>query len=729
MNRELRWYNKGIGREKLPAAGDSFRRGPVSRAPSLDRAEMGEQLVANNEFDPNATDHHQGGAATRGIKAGMRFTYPSGAQPLEGFTIKRGLGMGGFGEVYFAISDAGKEVAIKRIQRNLDVELRGARQCLNLKHINLISLWDIRTNDLGESWVVMEYVPGFNLREKLEQHPHGMPEDEIKQWFLAMASGVNYLHRQGIVHRDLKPGNIFFDIDQQIVKIGDYGLSKFISTSKRSGQTESVGTFHYMAPEIGKGIYGKEIDVYALGVILYEMLCGQLPFDGESAHEIIMKHLTADVDLRPIPPHYHEAIAGALRKDPAERFSSVGELLAKLPWPECQGPLMAQFQPPVSTKVDPRSAVPATGHSTTVNARQGHSTKTVLYIGDDRVEEISIVAAPSNQTTVAGRNLLQEGIIISGGGKAPSRPEPIAAAVRGGWDGAVRWWHRSDISVPFKVGLAIVCSIVLILNSAWLIPLALTIGLIYLGYYLVRSWLLPDHADDLQATQTRSSLSDARLQHFLRLRSGESWLIELTTSLLVAAFASFVFSFIGLAFKGTIWGLTYDTGAVYFWLAATTTLGSWAILIIGKSWELRSVDFWMRLVTLMLAGFALGLVSFGIASAFFLDHLESELVVGAHQTPTTSLLISMLMFFTIWFGLSLLNLWVHPTRSTRISIWRFVLGMTIGALLAGACRLSPPLFATAALIIHVTSQLAAPLLSIDESNAGIAVLHSRTANG
>ncbi len=729
MNRELRRYNEGNGREELPAVGDSFRRGAVSRATLLDRAEVGEHLVANNEFDPNATDQHQGGAATRGVKCGMRFTYPSGAQPLEGFTIKRGLGMGGFGEVYFAISDAGKEVAIKRIQRNLDVELRGARQCLNLKHINLISLWDIRTNDLGESWVVMEYVPGFNLREKLEQYPHGMPEREIKQWFLAMASGVNYLHRQGLVHRDLKPGNIFFDIDQQIVKIGDYGLSKFISASKRSAQTESVGTFHYMAPEIGKGIYGREIDVYALGVILYEMLCGHLPFDGESAHEIIMKHLTADVDLRPIPPLYHEAIAGALRKDPAERFSSVGELLAKLPWPECQGPLMAQFRPPVSTVADAWNEAPSTGSPTMAGTREGHSTKTVLYIGNDKVEEISIAVSPSNQTTVAGRNLLQEGIIISGGGKAPSRPEPIAAAVRGGWDGAVQWWHRSDISVPFKVGLAIVCSIVLILNSAWLIPLALIIGLLYLVYYLVRSWLLPDHAHDLQTTQTRSSLPDARLQDFLRLRSSESWLIELTTSLLVAAFACCLFSFIGLAFKGTMWGLSYETGAIYFWLAATTTLGSWAILVVGKSWELRSVDFWMRLVILMIAGFSLGLVSFGIASAFFLDRPESELVVGVSQMPTTSLMISLLMFFTIWFGLSSLNLWVHPTRSTRISIWRFVLAMMIGALLADACRLSPPLCATVALIIHVSSQLSAPLLSIDESNAGITVLHSRTANG
>src|SRR2546425_976027 len=95
-----------------------------------------------------------------------------------------------------------------------------------------------------------------------------------------IGAGVAYLHDHGIVHRDLKPGNIFSE--EGIVKLGDYGLAKFISCSRRSGQTESVGTVHYMAPEVANGRYGKEIDIYALGIILYEMLTGRVPFDGES---------------------------------------------------------------------------------------------------------------------------------------------------------------------------------------------------------------------------------------------------------------------------------------------------------------------------------------------------------------------------------------------------------------------------------------------------------------
>jgi serine/threonine protein kinase len=262
----------------------------------------------------------------------MKFSYPSGAKPLQGFTIKRGIGVGGFGEVYFAISDAGKEVALKKIQRNLDIELRGVRQCLNLNHVNLISLWDIKTNEQGESWVVMEYVPGVSLRDVIEAFPNGMPETEIKKWFAATASGVAYLHKHGIVHRDLKPGNIFRDDDQHIVKIGDYGLSKFIACNRKSGQTEAVGTFHYMAPEIGKGVYGKEIDVYALGIVLYEMLTGDVPFNGESSQEIIMKHLTDNVSLERIPPAFHRVTLKSLHKDPRSRYPSVQAMVKELPW-------------------------------------------------------------------------------------------------------------------------------------------------------------------------------------------------------------------------------------------------------------------------------------------------------------------------------------------------------------------------------------------------------------
>src|SRR5688572_13544584 len=263
----------------------------------------------------------EGQATARG---GLKFQYASGSRPLDGYTIKRGIGRGGFGEVYFAASDAGKEVALKHVERNLEVELRGVSQCLNLKHVNLIDLYDVRYDEQGDAWVVMEYVAGASLKDVIDRNPNGLPLDQVLHWFRGLAAGTAYLHDHGIVHRDLKPGNVFDD--PGVVKIGDYGLSKFISCSRRSGQTESVGTFHYMAPEIGRGIYGKEIDVYALGIILYELLTGRVPFDGESSHEIIMKHLTAMPDVSPLPEKLRPIVQRALFKDPEKRYRSVAEM-------------------------------------------------------------------------------------------------------------------------------------------------------------------------------------------------------------------------------------------------------------------------------------------------------------------------------------------------------------------------------------------------------------------
>ncbi|NLE39858.1 MAG: serine/threonine protein kinase, partial [Pirellulaceae bacterium] len=258
-----------------------------------------------------------------------RFTYPGGSKPLDGFTIKRGVGHGGFGEVYYATSDAGKEVALKLIRRSLEVELRGIKQCLNLKHQNLLGVFDIKEDDRGDHWVVMEYVAGDCLDEVIARHPDGMPVHEALAWLSGIAAGVGYLHDHGIVHRDLKPGNIFSE--EGHVKIGDYGLSKFVSCSRRSGHTESVGTVHYMAPEVANGRYGKEIDVYAMGIILYEMLTGRLPFEGESVGEVLMKHLTAKPDVSMLEEPFRAVVARALEKDPAKRFASVDEMLASLP--------------------------------------------------------------------------------------------------------------------------------------------------------------------------------------------------------------------------------------------------------------------------------------------------------------------------------------------------------------------------------------------------------------
>src|SRR5215468_5921724 len=112
----------------------------------------------------------------------MKFSYGSGQRPLEGYTLKRGIGRGGFGEVYYAVSDGGKEVALKLVQRNLDVELRGVTQCLNLKHTHLVSLYDVKQAANGDCWVIMEYVAGDTLDHVVAEHPQGMPPEEVLGW-------------------------------------------------------------------------------------------------------------------------------------------------------------------------------------------------------------------------------------------------------------------------------------------------------------------------------------------------------------------------------------------------------------------------------------------------------------------------------------------------------------------------------------------------------------------
>ncbi len=196
---------------------------------------------------------------------------------------------------------------------------------MNLKCPNLLTIFDMKSSDSGDSFVVMEYVAGPSLASVLKQYPGGMPLPEVRRWLRGLVEGVAYLHDHGIVHRDLKPANLF--MEEGIVKIGDYGLAKLITPSQGTEHSESIGTCHYMAPEIGSGKYNKPIDIYAMGVILYEMLTGRVPFDGETVNEVLMKHLTARPDISMLAEPYRTIVSKALAKDPNQRTSRVYDLL------------------------------------------------------------------------------------------------------------------------------------------------------------------------------------------------------------------------------------------------------------------------------------------------------------------------------------------------------------------------------------------------------------------
>ena len=684
----------------------------------LSRNKHMRDTIGTLESEPaprQAPDMNEAVETIRGKK--VRFAYASGARPLNGYTIKRGIGVGGFGEVYFAISDSGKEVALKHIKRNLDIELRGVRQCLNLKHVNLISLWDICTTESGESWVVMEYVPGDSLRDAVERHPGGMPLEEVQRWFRSACAGVNYLHNNGIVHRDLKPGNIFYDADEDVVKIGDYGLSKFISCSRRSGQTESVGTFHYMAPEIGKGVYGKEIDIYALGVILYEMLCGRLPFDGETSQEIIMKHLTADVNLDPVPAAFRSVLFRALAKDPDERYHSIDEMIVDCPAGN-GGQTYITSQPGslggANARPKPRS-IPVAANSLAATPALEKETH---YIGDDpeivygRIEPVLDAEIIDDKP----------GMKVLGVSLSAAKNEPIARAMVSTYHSAVDQWNRSKLGTTAKTCLLVVAALVLVTNSTWLLPLGLVFACVYLPYLVVRTWFSSSPKAKV-AKPVKLSRRDFEYQmrQSLLARTTRERMGDLTGSLLTSAIVAMVFGLLtGTFFSQQPSVVGWSLGV---WVTLTAIAASWSILVFGKVWEDSSGENLVRRFWMLAMGLLVALFSYGVGQGLELDYgplklasstdildpaWQANLVDAESGRPKLAL-------FLIFFGgvFAALRWWrqADPTRKTRLSIWSVSLCWLAAILLSEAFQF--PQIAGCLVVVAAAgaTQLAAPWIS------------------
>jgi len=260
----------------------------------------------------------------------------------EGYVLEERLGGGGFGAVYAATDpETGERVAAKvlRVDRaalSSDARVRFRREAqalVSLRHPRIVAIHAHGTSDEGLEYLVMDLLEGEDLADHLYRRRRIAVPDALAL-FDGMAEAVEYAHQQGFAHRDLKPANVFLCTSEEgrlEPVVLDFGLAKMVEGSEESLTATGMvlGTPQYMAPEQATGEkVDRRADVYALGCMLYEMLTGAAPFEGNTPTAILMKMLTTPPpamapDLG-VPEAVERAIRTALAKDPDERFQDIG---------------------------------------------------------------------------------------------------------------------------------------------------------------------------------------------------------------------------------------------------------------------------------------------------------------------------------------------------------------------------------------------------------------------
>jgi len=277
---------------------------------------------------------------------------------IPGYQIERELGHGGMSTVYLAVQESlGREVALKVMAPALAADrtfgerfLHEGRTVAHLTHPNILAVYDIGA--AGHSYyLAMEYVPGGDLKQLIKQG--ALPPDRALAILKQVAAALGYAHEKGFVHRDVKPENILFREDGSVV-LTDFGIAKAVgSGSKMTGTGMTIGTAQYMSPEQtqGKPVDGRA-DLYSLGVVLYEMLVGQVPYDADSTVAIAIQHVQGPLpELPAFLSGYQPFLNRMLDKDPAGRFSDARELIAAIDWLMSEKP---QETPAGATRIMPQ---------------------------------------------------------------------------------------------------------------------------------------------------------------------------------------------------------------------------------------------------------------------------------------------------------------------------------------------------------------------------------------
>jgi serine/threonine protein kinase len=291
---------------------------------------------------------------------------------VPGFEIVHKLGGGMFGLVFKARKESiGKDYAIKFLKVDDESvrdavlrELESVRWFAQIDHPNLVSIEDKGEVD-GIPFLVMSYAGQETLQKRIQQG--SMSRDEAVRIFAQAARGVQALHERSLVHFDLKPANIFLKGD--VARVGDFGLSKLV-TESRNSLSFGRGTPYYMAPEMLQRKGDARSDLYSLGVILYECLCGEVPFRGDSEWEVLRKH---EVEAPKFPATMRaddvRILKRCLQKKPEDRYPSVADLLRDLQAPVALGdslllrsaPAVAPVPSPAPSAQTPSAVPPSAG--------------------------------------------------------------------------------------------------------------------------------------------------------------------------------------------------------------------------------------------------------------------------------------------------------------------------------------------------------------------------------
>ncbi|MDT2755375.1 Stk1 family PASTA domain-containing Ser/Thr kinase [Enterococcus pseudoavium] len=257
------------------------------------------------------------------------------------YKVIANIGSGGMANVFLAhdlILD--RDVAIKILrfdfQNDQTAIRRFQREALaatELVHPNIVGVYDV-DEESGMQYLVMEYVKGMDLKRYIQTRspiPYGKIVDIMEQ----ILSAVSLAHAHGIIHRDLKPQNILMD-QAGVVKIADFGIAIALSETSLTQTNSMLGSVHYLSPEQARGSMAtKQSDIYALGIILYEMITGKIPFDGESAVTIALKHFQDEMpsvkDFDPeVPQALENVVMHATAKEPADRYKTAEEMVNDL---------------------------------------------------------------------------------------------------------------------------------------------------------------------------------------------------------------------------------------------------------------------------------------------------------------------------------------------------------------------------------------------------------------